>query len=100
MVVLGGDPHEAVELVDLAAPHPRGLALVLAVRGPGVDRLVEQREVVVGDLEELVLRAGTLLHRVVHPAADGAPPAPGPGRAHHDADLHGCPPRRLRCGIA
>ena len=70
---------------DLGGPGLRVRLGVLPERGR--HRLVEVRQVVVGDVDELVLGVAALLGDVEHPAGDGFAVAARAGAADDDRDL-------------
>lgn len=91
VVVLRGDEDEAVEPVDRLAPAAGLGVVVLPLRRARDGRLVEQVEVVVGEVDELVLgvvAAGDLVH---DPVGNLCAEAARAGASEDDGDLHVTP---------
>jgi hypothetical protein len=88
MVVFRGDEDVAVERGDLRRP---GLGVVLAVLPGGRrHRLVEQGQVLLGDVDQLELGIGTLAGVLIDPVGHGRAGAAGAGAAENDRDFqHG-----------
>src|SRR6202044_2358358 len=81
---LGGDHYEPVERGDLVRPLPGVVVLVLAQRGR--QRLVQVRQRVVAEVDELELGVASKRRVVVHPPGDLLAVAIGAGAAEDDAD--------------
>ena len=84
MVVLGGDDDEPVERGDLVGPPLGVLVLVLAQRRR--QRLVEVRQRVVAQVDQLELRVAAARGDVEHPLRDLLAVPVGAGAAEDDAD--------------
>jgi len=84
VVVLGGDEDESVELVDGLGPGA-GVLVLVAAGGCG-DRLVEQRQVRLGDVHHRVLGFSESVGVLLDPAGDLVADASGSRAADDDAD--------------
>jgi hypothetical protein len=85
VVVLGRHEDESVVLRDRGGPGLGVLVLVVALRGHV--HLVEERQVEVGQVDEVVLRVIPLARDVEQPASGRLALPPRTGAAEDDADL-------------
>ncbi len=85
MVVLGGDEHIAIVLVDFSRP---GFGVVFGVLlHHGRRRLIQQRQVEIGNVDQLELGIAAFLGFGQYPVGDGFGVAARAGAAQDDGDL-------------